>query len=54
MDFTNIEKSQPIYPYIVEDGWYAVCHRCWTEINPENKVCPNCQQTQDWSWLNNK
>lgn len=54
MDFTNIEKSQPIHPYIVEDGWYAVCHRCWTEIEPTDKVCPNCQQTQDWSWLKEK
>lgn len=51
MDLTNVDKSQPIEPYIECDGWYARCHRCWTEINPDNEVCPNCQQAQDWSWF---
>lgn len=51
MDFTNIPKSQPIEPYINEDGYYPQCNRCWTEIEPYENICPNCQQAQDWSWF---
>ena len=53
MDLSNISKLTPIHPYINEDGWYAQCHRCWTEIEPSDKVCPKCRQTQDWSWFGN-
>lgn len=52
MDFTNIEKSQPIHPYINPDGYWAQCKRCWNEVYPTDKICLNCQQAQDWSWLN--
>lgn len=51
MDLTNISKSTPIMPYIECDGWYAQCHRCWTEIYPTDNICPNCNQSQDWSWF---
>lgn len=51
MDFKNILKSEPIKPYINADGWYAQCNRCHTEITPDNKICPTCNQIQDWSWL---
>lgn len=51
MDWTNISKNTLVEPYINEDGWYAQCHRCWTELEPEEKVCPKCGQHQDWSWL---
>ena len=51
MDLTNISKLTPIMPYIECDGWYAQCHRCWMEIYPENDICPNRKQHQDWSWL---
>lgn len=54
MNFTNIDKSTPIEPYIECDGYYAVCQRCWTEIEPTDKVCPACNQHQDWSWFNKK
>lgn len=52
MDFTNIPLDKPIHPYIECDGgYYAVCNRCWTEIEPTDNICPKCSQTQDWSWL---
>ena len=51
MDFTNISKETPIHPYIECDGWFAVCHRCWTEIEPTDDMCPKCNQVQDWSWF---
>ena len=51
MNLTNISKSTPILPYIHEDGWYAQCRRCWTELKPKEKNCPKCGQMQDWSWL---
>lgn len=52
IDLTSIPLDQPIEPYIECDGgYYAICHRCWTEIEPKNKTCPKCNQTQDWSWL---
>ena len=51
MDFTNISKSTPIQPYINEDGYYPQCKRCYTELESEQKVCHNCNQVQDWSWL---
>lgn len=54
MDFTNISKSTPIEPYINADGYYAQCHRCWTEITPKDSICPKCQQAQDWSWFTKK
>lgn len=54
MDFINIEKSQPIMPDVELDGGYAYCVKCYTELEPRQKVCPNCQQAQDWSWLNKK
>lgn len=54
MDFTNIQLTKPIQPYVECDGWYCQCHRCWTEITPRDSVCPKCQQVQDWSWLRNK
>lgn len=53
MDFSSILKSTPIEPEINEDGWYAQCKRCWTEICPDDKVCPKCGQAQDWSWFGN-
>lgn len=53
MDFSNILKSTPIEPEINADGWYAQCKRCWTEICPDDKVCPKCGQAQDWSWFGN-
>lgn len=51
MDFKNLLKSIPIVPIINCDGYYAQCHRCYTELKDEEKVCPNCNQAQDWSWL---
>ena len=51
MDFTNISKETPIHPYIECDGWFAVCHRCWAEIEPTDEICPKCNQIQDWSWF---
>ena len=54
MDFTNIPLTKPIQPYIECDGYYACCHRCWTEITPKDSVCPKCLQVQDWSWLRDK
>ena len=52
MDLTNISKSTPTEPYIECDGgYYALCHRCWTEIEPKDDICPNCNQVQDWSWF---
>lgn len=53
MDFSSILKSTPIEPEINEDGWYAQCQRCWTEIQPDNNICPRCGQSQDWSWFGN-
>ena len=39
MDLTNISKSTPIEPYIECDGgYYALCHRCWTEIEPKDDM----------------
>lgn len=52
MDFTDIPKSTPIEPEIIEDGWYAICKRCGNEIDPHNNICPYCHQLQDWSWFN--
>lgn len=54
MDFTNIPSTKPIEPYINADGYYAQCHRCWTEIEPKDNICPKCQQAQDWSWFKSK
>lgn len=51
MDFTNISKTTPIEPEIIEDGWYAICKRCSKEIDPHNNICPYCHQQQDWSWF---
>lgn len=52
IDFTNIPKSEPIKPYIECDGgYYAVCYRCWCELEPTDEMCPNCKQKQDWSWF---
>ena len=52
MDLENISKSTPIEPYIECDGgYYAVCQRCWHEIDPHNNICPYCHQMQDWSWF---
>ncbi len=47
----NISDSIPIEPHINEDGWYAQCQKCWTEIQPTHDKCPNCNQKQDWSWF---
>lgn len=52
MDISNVSISTPLEPVINEDGWYAQCNRCWTEINPTDETCPNCKQLQDWTWLN--
>lgn len=54
MNFTNISKGTPVEPYIECDGYYACCHRCWTEISPKDSICPKCQQAQDWSWFKSK
>ena len=54
MDLASISKSTPIEPYINEDGYYPQCRRCWTELTPEEEVCNNCNQVQDWSWLHKK
>lgn len=54
IDLANIPLDQPIEPYIECDGWYAVCHRCYTEIDPRNDICPKCNQAQDWSWLHDR
>lgn len=51
MDLRSISKSTPLEPYINADGWYAQCHRCWHEIEPTDKICPECNQVQDWSWF---
>lgn len=50
-NINEVSLKTPIEPYINEDGWYAQCHRCWTELEPEEDVCPECGQHQDWSWL---
>ena len=51
MNLENISKSTPIEPEINADGWYAQCVRCWHEITPTDKICPKCNQAQDWSWF---
>ena len=51
IDFNNIPKSEPIEPYIEADGWFACCYRCHREVEPKDNKCPNCEQTQDWSWF---
>ena len=51
MDLSNISKDTPIEPEIELDGGYAYCVRCTNEIDPHNKICPYCHQTQDWSWF---
>lgn len=43
--------TQPIEPKIECDGWYAICAKCYTEITPNNALCPKCMQLQDWSWF---
>ena len=30
---------------------YTKYGRDMYKIYPENKICPNCKQTQDWSWF---
>ena len=54
MDIANTPLNMPIEPYINSDGYYPQCGRCFTELDPYIEACPNCQQTQDWSWLSNK
>ncbi len=54
MNLKNISKLTPIEPGIECDGWYTYCVRCLEEIEPLTNVCPNCGQTQDWSWLERK
>ena len=51
MDLTNISKLTPIEPEIELDGGYAYCCRCFCEIEPTDNICPNCSQSQDWSWF---
>ena len=51
MDLSNISKDTPIEPEIELDGGYTYCIRCTNEIDPHNKICPYCHQTQDWSWF---
>ena len=54
MDIANTPLNMPIEPYINSDGYYPQCGRCFTELDPYIEACPNCQQTQDWSWSQNK
>lgn len=51
MDIETLHSTKPIKPSINEDGWYTQCSRCWEEIKPVTKNCPNCGQAQDWAWL---
>lgn len=51
MDLINISKSTPIEPFVNPDGWYCECVRCGHEVMPDEHVCPNCSQSQDWSWF---
>lgn len=51
VDLSKIKLTEPIMPYINEDGYYPQCYRCWTELDDEQKVCHKCNQVQDWSWL---
>ena len=51
MNLLNISLTDPIEPYINEDGYYPQCNRCWTELKHEQKYCPKCNQFQDWSWF---
>lgn len=52
---TNTPLTKPIHPYIECDGgYYAVCKRCYTEIEPTDSTCPKCNQAQDWSWFREK
>lgn len=51
MNIKNLSKSTPIQPEVNADGWYCQCVRCWTEVEPPDKVCPKCKQTLDWSWF---
>ncbi len=43
-----------ISPEIELDGGYAYCINCYTELTPEQNVCPNCGQLQDWGWFTNQ
>lgn len=54
MDLTNTPLTTPIHPYIECDGgYYAVCNRCYTEVEPTDDICPKCSQAQDWTWFRN-
>ena len=50
IDLKNMPLYKPIEPYINEDGYYPQCKRCWTELEPEQFLCLQCGQVQDWSW----
>lgn len=50
MDLSNISKDTPIEPEIELDGGFAYCSRCCNEVKPTDKICPKCEQSQDWSW----
>ena len=51
MSFEKTNLLQPIEPEIDVDGKYAYCTKCFCELNKEQTPCPECGQSQDWSWL---
>lgn len=53
IDILNKSYAEPIEPHIDVDGLY-VCQRCYTKLKLLNNKCPKCNQTINWSWMDDR